>query len=247
VWPKKIYHSISGPEDDVRSLVEEGIELQFDLASISKEELDTLQEESVQNDEVSFLVPDSWKKIRIPYLNNATQVLQGGEASDIRLDFLFEEKIPLNTSIPIWLFYPSKAVHEIPFKIKPNEFIQERNGSLFFASPLFAANVSRLFIDTVRENLEIIVFPTSDKPTFCWEPQFVAMEYIEALYVSRAMVMEGESKSKGTSRAHIIQQREYHRARFHEYMHRLRLFHDKTVPLSLTIMPSDGFLNIEET
>lgn len=247
VWPKKIYHTISGPEEDVRVLMEEGVELQFDLSSVTKEELDSIREEASGNNDISFFVPDAWKKIRVPYLNNASQMIQSTESPNIRLDFLYDEKLPLDTEVPIWLFFPSMAAQEIPFKIQPNDVVREYKGSYFFTGPLFVANVSRLFLDTVRKNFEIVVFPESDAATsFCWEPEFVAEEYLEEEYISRAMMVENSTNEGKLSRIHAAQQRDYHRARYREYMHRLRLYRDKITPLVLSITLRGTGLVVEE-
>jgi hypothetical protein len=126
--------------------------------------------------------------------------------------------------------------------------VHEYKGSFFFSSPLFVANVSRLFLDTVRENLEIIIFPVSDKVnSFQWEPQFVAEEHLEDEYISRAMTIENDANGNGkVSRTHTAQQRDYHRIRYHEYMHRLRLYRDKITPLTLSVIPKGDVLIVEE-
>src|SRR6185295_12741586 len=69
VFPQRVTHTISGPEEEIRKLQEQGLDVTFDLSLITKEELDEIQGGEMEGaDEVSFLVPDSWKKVSIPFL-----------------------------------------------------------------------------------------------------------------------------------------------------------------------------------
>lgn len=248
VWPQKIYHTISGPEDDVRLLQDQGVQLEFDLSSISKEDLDSLREDDPNKDEVSYSVPDLWKMVRVPYLHNVAQPLQSPDAPDLQLNFLFDELLPVTTSVPIRLFRPDGHVYDTAFRILPEGVVQEKNGESFFKEPLFAAHVSRLFLESVKNYLQIVILPANKTATtFCWEPQFIAEGYLEEAYVKKAFA-EGSlfAAQDKNAPSYLTQLDEYHRARFRDYMRNFQLFRGQNVPLSLVIYQSKKGLSIQE-
>lgn len=240
VWPKTLYHIISGPEDDLRPLREEGVQLEFDLSSIAKEDLDSLKENEPAKGEIGYFVPDVWKKVRIPYLNNFSQALYCPDFSEVRLDFLFEELLPVDSKVPVRLFFPPNEQHVL--SILRGGLVEENETGLFLRGPLYASNVSPLFLDTVKGHLQLLILPTNKENShFCWELQFVAERHLEDRYVAKALSREVPADKNG--RFSRSQQEEYHRSRFREYIRQFRLWKAQNEPLSLKIeMTKEGLL-----
>ena len=65
IWPQQMFHTLSGPEEEVQKIKEKGLTLSFDIADITKADLDALKS-SGHNDEVSFFLPKKWKQVVIP-------------------------------------------------------------------------------------------------------------------------------------------------------------------------------------
>jgi YbbR domain-containing protein len=65
IYPYELSVNVKGPEEAVKRLKNRGLKLTFNLNDISQENLDTLQSSNRadKTDEISFFVPDSWKKI----------------------------------------------------------------------------------------------------------------------------------------------------------------------------------------
>lgn len=158
IFPKKLTHVVSGPEEDVKELQTKGLELIFDLGKISSEDLKQIG--ASENDEVSFTVPESWKKVSIPYYRNLQQDLNGPEAKNLRIDFLRKEQLPINQMIPVTVFYPveySATVNPDTHPLIESKELKKQNGIYLLTEPLFADNVSKLFLDIIKDRLEICV------------------------------------------------------------------------------------------
>lgn len=256
VWPQKLYHVISGPEEDVKQLQEEGLELTFDLSLISKEQLDALKGEETSEDEVSFFVPEAWKKVRIPYLHNAIQSINGQEARQLRIDFLHKTVLPIDGPIPLQLFYPLSTVSTLnpsTLFLKSNDLVKKEDEVAFIDERLYVHAVSRLFLDIVRDRLQITIVPAfkDSEPAFYWDTQFIDAHQLEEEYVTIALSNEFEGEASGGStkaiRQHLAERERYLRSRFHEYMRRFQLFCAEDIPFTLSISKGqDGEVIVEE-
>ena len=255
VWPPKLSHIVSGPEEDVRRLQQEGLELIFDLSDISKADLDKLRtEEGSSSDEVSFFVPDSWKKVSLPFLNNMKQEINGPEARNIRIDFLCNELLPLERAIPVRVFYPLKSVDTVnpsTLSLGMGGALTDQKGVSVLSGPFFVIDVSRVFLDIVRDRLEIVISAPENGQgdSLRWEVQFIDPQQLEESYVmmllSRGRELDkGQSQTQST-RQHQLQREYYLRARFREYMQRFNLFIGKDKPLKLKAYVSQGKIKVE--
>ncbi len=90
VFPYRLDLLVNGPEEIVKRLKMKGVKITFNLNEISTQMLDRLFENSPDQHEVSFIVPDEWKKIHIPSISEKPLVLKDPRAKNIRLDFLSE-------------------------------------------------------------------------------------------------------------------------------------------------------------
>lgn len=260
IFPQRITHTVTGPEEDVRKLQEEGLELTLDLNNVTKEELDDLTSAEMEGtDEVSFLIPDSWKKVSIPFLGGMKQEINSPEAKQLRIDFLRKELIPLERDIPIWVYYPPEATKRLNpqvYPLKLSRWVVLRDDLTFIRRPLFAGNVNRDFVDIVRDRLQIVVTADPDgKSTLHWEVDFVDPRQLEERYVKR-LLLTGKVNDKSSNmpvvstqsssyRMHMQLRERFLRNRFREYMQRFQLFDDEGKPLDLKIIQTDDGITVE--
>lgn len=244
IWPQKLYQVVSGPEEDVKQLQEEGLELHFDLSEITPEQLDSLQGEGPDEDEVSFFVPDGWKKVRIPFLHNAVQALNSPEARQLRIDFLHKALLPIDGPLPIRVFYPRATLTTLnpsTVLLQPNDVIKQEKGVSYVDQRLFVNEVSRLFLDIVRDRLEIVLVPTVKESTveFRWDVQFIDPKRLEETYVTIALANEFDTDAHiGVGRAlrqHLAERERFFRARFQNYLRHFQLYRAKDLPFMLSV------------
>ena len=246
VWPQKLYHVLSGPEEDIKLLQQEGLELVMDISSITKEELDLLHgDEFGDADEVSYFVPESWKKVEISFLNNATQTINGQEAKHLRVDFLREEFMPLEEKIPVRIFYPQNLLPSFnpqTSRLVPSGCVTVDKGVSFLDTRFFVRGVSHLFLNLVRNNIEILLIPTKKNNTqvYRWQIQFIDVAQLEDSYVTLTLAggQDAEPLSPNALqlwKQHVFQRGRYLGTRFREYIENFKLYVEKNKPLDLLI------------
>ncbi len=238
VWPYQLSVTVNGPEDTVKRLKSRGLKLTFNLNDISQEELDALQNRASgeQSDEVSFLVPDSWKKISLPYLSDVPIEIDDPQGKSMRIDFSRQDLLPIGFSIPVTLFFPPKFSHTLnpeTYSLATNNFIAKKNGIKVFNSPLYAQGVSRLFLDTVKDMVEMVIIasPKSERDTLLWNVQFMYPHELEDRYVAKVMTESNDEVYD--VQPHLLE--DYLRNRFRSYMNRFRLYTPNNNKLSLKI------------
>lgn len=235
IWPMVLLHTVSGPQEQIIELKKRGLELTFDLKEITKEQLDAIQM-SGYDDEVGFLVPDQWKKIVIPFLSQALEPLNDPEAKNLQINFLKESLIPIKEDIPIQIFYPlkySSSVNPENYRLAPNDFIQFKNHIPILKFPLFAKYASKLFVDVVKDNLEIqiVAAPKFEREKLEWNIGFIDAPQLEDTYVAFLL---SHLKTIGNGSQTKIQDREDHlRQRFRHYVQQFALYITSKRPLEL--------------
>lgn len=235
VWPKHLTMRISGPEEIVRQLKTEGINLSFNLSDISPADLDSLQ--SGQNNEadtIAFPVPDKWKKIVLPSLSDRPFQIDDPCAPDLCIEFIRTDLYPITKPIPLTLFFPpehSLAFNPEKVSLATNELVEQMHGLYLLQKSLYAKGVSRLFVELVQEMLEITVLLT---PTdrLDWSLQFLNPRFLEDRYVSLLMSDYQEFAEDPV----LMKKREDHlRNRFRRYMSQFQLYKSKQDKLDLLI------------
>lgn len=226
IWPQQMFHTLSGPEEEVQKIKEKGLTLSFDIADITKADLDTLKSTG-HNDEVSFFLPKKWKQVVIPFRQNAHEELNDPDSKSLRIDFLRKEILPLEKEIPIRIFFPLddlSAYSPLNLHLGLNADIHEKSGLTIFTKPLFAKDVSRLFIDVVRNSLEIVIIaaPKSKREVLAWSLMFINPRDLEDTYVAFSFANIAVNKDLATG---LIpkKQEEMLRKRFRDYMQRMTL------------------------
>lgn len=235
IWPVKLMQTVSGPQEQITSLKEKGLELVLNPNDITKEQLDALKaiQKGPYDDEVSFYVPEQWKKIVIPSLSNVPEPLNDPEAKYLQIDFLKKEFVPIKGDLPIQVFYPLKysaTLNPNSFPLTSNSVIQSENGISVLKTPLFAYNVSKVFFDIVKNNLAInlVATPKSERELLEWDIQFIDDAHLEDTYA--AFMLSSIKPAVGSK----TQEREkLFRQRFQTYLQNFALYLPSKQPLTL--------------
>lgn len=236
VWPQQLFHSITGSEEAVNELRSKGLYLIFDLRRISQEELNHLSNQGRHGaqDEVSFPVPDSWKQITLPFLDDEHVYINDPHAAELRITFLKQEFLPLERELPLNVFYPLKYSEQINpklYALRPNKLVQETNGIMTLSQPLYSNHVSRLFLDVVRDYLEISLIVSSPEPhqQLEWSIQFIHAAALEKEYIRRLLphyTLDSQRDDDAEPEAYLSQ-------RFRDYMQRFMLYKNNQKPLAI--------------
>lgn len=251
VWPEQLMQTVTGPEKEIQDLKRDGIETVLNLDDISKEELDKVQksQKPPHNDEISYFVPDKWKFVTIPfYRNNQVKALNDPDVDNIRIDFLREELLELERDIPIRVFYPikySETINPHNFPLAVNSKVQEKDHIAYLKQPFYVSKVSQLFLDLVRENIEIAVIaaPREERQSLQWSVQIMDPNKIEETYV--AYWLANLTKEKNENIPSSKKNEALLRERFRDYMQKLTLHSAPNKPLCLQCHLEDQSVVVE--
>jgi hypothetical protein len=238
IYPYQLSVTVNGPEEAVKRLKNRGLKLTFNLNDISQEDLDGLQSSTRadKSDEISFFVPDSWKKISLPLLSETPIEIDDPLAKVLRIDFSRQDLLPIGFSIPVTVFFPpnhSNTLNPETYKLATNDFIAKKNGIKVFNAPLYAQGVSRLFLETVKDMVQMVIIasPKSERETLLWNAQFMYPHELEDRYVAK--VISESNDIVYDVQPHLLE--DYLRNRFRNYMTRFRLYTPDNHKLSLKI------------
>lgn len=239
IWPSTLYQQVSGPHDQVLDLKKQGYELTFNLNDISKEELEEISKKYPPGQEVSFLIPDAWKKIPLPFLSKGMTSINDPLEKDLHITFLKEQMIPLKTQLPLYPFYPvinSDEINPQTYPLETSLYIQKRNDLFLLDLPLFVKNVSSLFLEVVENYLEIMVIasPKNERERLDWALVLVGEEQLEDTYVALE-----SSRSKVSTYQDL-----FFRERFRSYKKKLALYLSKTQPLFIDSTLEDNKMSV---
>lgn len=235
VWPYQLSLTVNGPEEVVKKLKNRGLKLTFNLNEISRSELDALQNNK-QTDEISFLVPTAWKKIAVPQLAVHPLEIDDPQAKFLRIDFSRQDFLPIGASLPITIFFPAKYSNTLnpeTYSISTNTFVLKKNGIKVLSVPLYAQGISRRFLETVKDMIQISVIaaPKTERENLLWSAQFIYPQELENRYVAK--VLSESSDNSSDILPHMRE--EYLRNRFRRYMNRFRFYTQNQQKLSLKI------------
>lgn len=250
VWPYQLSLNVSGPEEVVKRLKAKGIRLTFDLSDITKADLDHLRTraDSSAGDEVTFFVPDSWKRVNIPLLSDTPIEIDDPRAKDLRIDFVRISLIPLRSLIPLSLYFPTETLNDLnPKEITfgSSQFIEKINGLEVFSKPLNAKGVTPLFVRIVEQMMQmsITVDPTKETQLLNWSVEFINQRLLEDRYVS---LMMSDASEEEVRELQPLVREEYLRNRFRSYMNRCQLYTSDDERLDLKIYLDNQQVKIEE-
>jgi len=229
VWPQKLMQTISGPKEEIEKLKNKGLRLTFNLDKISTLDLDKLGNDPshTYDDEISFPVPEKWKHVEIPFRQYASEEINDPEAANLRIDFLRKKLLPLKQELPMQVFYPTKyspLINPQTYSLSYQGPIKEKNGLPLFSVPLYVKDVSRLFLDIIRDNLQIVIIaaPKEEREILQWSIEIIDEHALEDTYV--AYSISGSAEDKNVSSLSSKKQEALLRERFREYAQRLALY-----------------------
>lgn len=228
IWPEKLMQTLSGPAEEIRNLKAKGLKLILDLDKITKEDLDHLKlsKKHGHDDEISFVVPEKWKQVPIPFRHNIPQEINDPEARNLRIDFLKQSLIPVGKEIPLVVFYPPKysdSINPQTHKLAKSDHVRYEHDVPMFSIPLYVRDVSRLFLDIVRDNIEIVIVaaPQSEREVLQWSLEVIDTQEMENTYVAYVIA---EQKESGVHTMEPKKREDILRKRFREYMRKLSLY-----------------------
>lgn len=246
IWPIQLMQTVSGPQEQVLNLKNQGLEITFNLNDISKEQLDALQAKSLYLDEVIFPIPEEWKQIHIPFSSREKEPINDPEAKDLHITFLRQRMLPIKNHLPIHVFYPlkfSETINPQTYGLAPSPFIQFKNELPILIIPLFANNVSTLFLDIVKDNIEIAIVaaPQTEREYLEWSVNFIDDSHLEDTFVGLLM---SQSKPSDVAHHHNRDKENHFRNRFRLFMQRFTLFLSPQYQLELQSRLDNGKIRI---
>lgn len=230
LWPQTLWQLVSGPAEEVERLKQKGLDLSFNLSDITAGDLDAIHSspDNIYDDEIRFIVPSKWKQIDIPFHNYAMEDINDPEAQSLRLYFLRKQTLPLERELPLSAFYPvqtSESINPVTTTISAGKYVQITNNIPIFKVPLVVKDVSRLFLSTVRNNMEIrlIAAPELEHGNLEWSLIVNAPKELEDIYT--AFLVANLASGKGGTTAPFPKEREeVIRKRFRRYLQQLSLY-----------------------
>jgi hypothetical protein len=245
IWPIYLIQTVSGPQEQVLNLKNQGLELTFNLNNITKEQLDALQSHGLY-DEIHFYIPDQWKKINIPFSSRGSELINDPEAKNLQITFLRQQMIPIKTELPIHVFYPIKNsafINPDTYGLASSSFIQFKNHIPLLTFPLFAANVSQLFLEIIKDNIEIdiVAAPPNEREYLEWDTNLIDETHLEDTYVA---FLISNSKISDNSHHQNREREKYFRQRFRLYLQRFALYVSPQYKLELQCKLEDGKINV---
>lgn len=232
VWPYRLFITVSGPEEKIKQVKAKGINLTFNLNDITRDELD---EADTISDEISFMVPNSWKEIVLPSISDRPLMIDDLQAQELRIDFVKSDFHPLVKPLPIALFFPteySPYFNPETYSIAANGPVERVHGIHMIRGPLFAKGASRLFVELVQEMLQISILVHPKEHKLDWCVQFQNHRVLEDKYVS---ILLSDEELRYEDPNSSKQREEYLRNRFRSYMNRFQIFKSQTEKLDLAI------------
>ncbi|MBI3508314.1 MAG: hypothetical protein HY069_01575 [Chlamydiia bacterium] len=238
LWPYQVSLTVTGPEEAVKRLKMKGLKLTFNLNDISKAELDALTATPKEGaaDEISFFVPNSWKKVSVPLLSESPFEIDDPQAKALRIDFSRQDLIALGHPIPVTVYFPPKysaTLNPETYALATNDFIVKKNGIKMITAPLCVQGVSRRFLEIVKDRIQIVIIalPKSEREALLWNTQFMYPHDLEDRYVAKMMLEQGDESSDVLP--HLRE--DFLRNRFRSYMNHFRLYTPNHKKLSLKI------------
>jgi hypothetical protein len=249
IFPYRLFITVSGPEKAVKRLKDREIRLTFNLNDISRSQLEGLvsKHERSNLDEVSFLVPDTWKQISIPSLSDTPLAIDDPDAKFLRIDFIRRDLLPLDKPIPVSVFYPPDLLHSLnpsTLSLAEGPSLALSHGIFMIEKSLAVKGVSRLFLEVVKDHLEIIVVAqaTREMGSLPLSLQFIDPKKLEDKNIDR---LTSEPEEEGIDLAQGIRE-DYLRNRFRSYMTKMQLFYPDDTRFDLKAVLHGNSIEIQE-
>ncbi|MFI0434949.1 MAG: hypothetical protein ACH350_04370 [Parachlamydiaceae bacterium] len=246
IWPTHLTQTISGVEEEVLNLKNHGLELTLDLSDITKEQLDALLGSGGYDDEIMFPIPEQWKKIHLPFSSRGPENLNDPEAKNLQMTFLREQILPIKYEIPLYVFYPLKnsaLINPETYRLSTSSYVEYRNALPILTIPLYAQNVSQLFLEIVKDNMEIdlVAAPPTERELLDWGVNFIDESHLEDTYLAFLL---SHNKIADSVQIRSLDREENLRKRFQYYIRHLSLYISPEHKLDLQSKLEDGKITI---
>ncbi|NGX52111.1 MAG: hypothetical protein KR126chlam5_00405 [Candidatus Anoxychlamydiales bacterium] len=239
VWPFQLNITLMGAEEIIKNLKAKGLQLTFDLSDISQNELDIINAANKRGkkDIVSFFIPTVWKKINIPSLSPYPMEIEDPNSKALRLDFIKNDLIPIDASIPVSLFFPPSTIDKFnpdTITLENTEFLKKINNYNMITTPLLAQGVSEDFISVIKERMHIVILvdPKEDVNKLVWNTQVIIPIELEAKFVNKKLAEETDAEAKEME-PHMREA--YQKNIFRSYINLCRLYISPGKKLNLEI------------
>lgn len=249
VWPYHLSLTVSGPEEVIKRLKLKEQRITFNLSDISKAQMDELALKSESTSEVvSYFVPDQWKQINIPILSDSPIEINDPQAKALRIDFIRCNLLSVDAPIQLALFFPPENLQNLNpenVSITSNKLVQMNRGTPLISYPLYANGVDSLFLQTVRDMIEIVIIvsPKLERKLLDWSVQFVNPRLLEDKYVG---ILMSDVSDRDIRLLQPTLREEYLRNRFRSYMNRFQLFRADDSKFELAIFLKNNQIQVEE-
>lgn len=249
VWPYHLSLTVSGPEEVIKRLKLKEQRITFNLSDISKAQMDELALKSESTSEVvSYFVPDQWKQINIPILSDSPIEINDPQAKALRIDFIRCNLLSVDAPIQLALFFPPENLQNLNpenVSIASNKLVQVNRGTPLISYPLYANGVDSLFLQTVRDMIEIVIIvsPKLERKLLDWSVQFVNPRLLEDKYVG---ILMSDVSDRDIRLLQPTLREEYLRNRFRSYMNRFQLFRADDSKFELAIFLKNNQIQVEE-
>ncbi len=249
IWPYHLSLTVSGPEETVKNLKSKGLHLTFNLNDITRTKLEELQGTSskTHTDIVSYYIPNTLKEIFIPSLCPTPIAINDPDARFLRIDFLRCETLKLSSPVPVSLYFPPSVLSVItPSKLTllNNKLIESKNGIKLITQPLYVKGVSQLFLDVIKDMLEIaIIVNPSNEGKLEWNTQFINSRILEEKYLQYVKSDATEDELRDLQ---PYLRDNYLRNRFRNYMNRLKLYASEKEKFKFEPMIKGNYITVAD-
>lgn len=238
VWPETLFQTLTGPAEEIQRLKLKGLKLVLDLNKITKQDLDglTLVQKNQGKDEVSFLIPPEWKKVMIGFRNNVLEEINDPEAEFLQVEFLKKDALALEKDLPLRVFYPleySNLINPSTYSLVKSAKVDIVNDLPLLTVPLYVKDVSRQFLEVVRNYLEVVLIasPRTERDVLEWSSGLVDPKALENTYV--AFMLSNSARQNFQPPSLAKKREQLLRNRFKRYRDRLTLWSTPTQRLNL--------------
>ncbi|KAF3363121.1 Uncharacterized protein PHSC3_000306 [Chlamydiales bacterium STE3] len=244
VWPRQLQLNFVGTEEEAHQLLQDGLHLELDLGLITKADLDKISsfKENFHDNEISYFIPANLKKVSHPLLGKSLLEINDPESHNLHIDFLRKKLLPIDRNISTRIFYPLSSIELINPTTHPlleNHSIKKINNVFYLSYPLYLQNVSSLFLEIIKDHLEIVIIAQASKDSerLNWGLNIIDSQGLENQYVSYLL----PSHQRPAQESNTSKGRENHiRNRFRKYLRKLTLYKD-----SDTLFQLDAHLSKE--
>ncbi len=244
VSPRKFHMKVRTSKQEAEHFQSHIAKLNLDLNRISTQQLDELREKNQDKSKeiVCFPVPDAWKKVLLPNDMHTRVMLNDPAAENMHITFMYEELLPLPKKLPVALFFPtalSSKLNPESLKLGNNGDLIMSNGLYVLDADLYVDNVSALFLETVKDYLQISIhfdLAKSSQDRFRWSLELINTNELEERYVEEAIIQGKMSREDAPM---LIEQ-------FHTLLKKMRLYTAPHKPLSLQVSQRGEYIHIRK-